>query len=85
MRKQKSEIITFKVDTSLAEAISHVSNRSEFIRMAVLNALENTCPLCGGTGILTPDQKKHWDRLATDHKIVECEECHENYLVCKKM
>jgi len=84
MKKQKTEIITFKVDPSLAKAISYVSNRSEFIRTAVLNALDNTCPLCNGTGILTPDQKKHWDKLSTDHHIEECGECHENYLVCNK-
>lgn len=84
MKKQKSEIITFKVDASLAEAISHVANRSEFIRTAVLNALENTCPLCSGTGIMTPDQKKHWDKLSADHFIEECEECHEKFIVCKK-
>ena len=84
MKKQKSEIITFKVDESLAEMIKHLPNRSEFIRTAVLNALDNTCPLCNGTGLLSPEQKKHWASLAKDHHIEECDECHENYLVCTK-
>ncbi len=84
MKKQKTEIITFKVDTSLAGVIRHLPNRSEFIRTAVLRAFENACPLCDGTGILTPEQKKHWDSIAADHHIEQCCECHENYLVCTK-
>ena len=84
MKKQKSEIITFKVDESLAEMIKHLPNRSEFIRAAVLNALDNTCPLCNGTGLLSPEQRKHWASISKDHHIEECDECHENYLVCTK-
>ena len=50
---QKQEIITFKVDRELAELIKRIPNRSDFIRRAVLSALDNTCPLCQGSGIIT--------------------------------
>jgi len=82
MKKGKQEIVTFKADRSLLEAMKGVGNRSEFIRSAVLAALDSACPLCKGTGILTANQKKHWDTLAEDHFLTECEKCHEVHLVC---
>ena len=80
--KQKECVITFKADTSLLEALRNIPNRSEFIRAAILSALDNHCPLCAGTGVLTPNQKKHWQTFAADHPLRECDECHEIRLVC---
>ena len=54
---RKDAIITFKVDESLAGAMQGLPNRSEFIRSAILGALENTCPTCKGTGMLTLQQR----------------------------
>ncbi len=56
MSQSKPAIVTFKAEPSLVEALRGVPNRSAFIRAAVLAALENTCPLCGGAGILTAEQ-----------------------------
>jgi len=78
----KPEVITFKVDADLLEAMRGIPNRSQFIRSALLAALGGGCPLCGGTGVLTPKQKEHWDAFARDHKLAECEECHEIHVVC---
>jgi len=80
--KTKQDIITFKVDKALWEALRGVPNRSEFIRSAILAALESTCPLCRGAGSLTPDQRKHWEEFARSHTLEECEECHAVHLVC---
>jgi hypothetical protein len=76
------EIVTFKADPSLLEALRSVTNRSAFIRNAVLAALENICPLCRGRGILTPNQKNHWAAFAADHGLATCDDCHELHLVC---
>jgi len=84
MKKQKSEIITFKVDPELAGALSNVSNKSAFIRAAVTSALGAICPLCNGSGILTPCQKEHWDDFAANHEVQECQKCHEPYLICER-
>jgi hypothetical protein len=81
---RKVDVITFKADVSLMDALKGVQNRSEFIRNAVLAALDSVCPICKGTGILTPNQKKHWVAFAADHAIVECDECHEMRLVCTR-
>ncbi|MBU0640189.1 MAG: ribbon-helix-helix domain-containing protein [Planctomycetes bacterium] len=80
--RQKQEIVTFKANASLLEAMRGVPNRSEFIRAAVVAALDGVCPLCKGTGILTPNQKTHWETFAKDHAVSECNDCHELHLVC---
>ncbi len=80
---RKEEIITFKVDGALAEELRRIPNRSAFIRDAVLQALENECPLCHGTGTLTPNQMRHWDEFRRNHRVVECTDCHETYISCE--
>ncbi len=81
---KKTEIITFKADKSLLVALRGIRNRSEFIRSAILNALDSTCPLCSGTGILTPNQMKHWVEFVADHPLEECKDCRETRLTCSK-
>lgn len=83
-KRGRQEIITFKGDASLVEAMRGIPNRSEFIRAAILAALDGACPLCKGTGILTPEQRRHWRAFAADHPVEECEECHALHVVCAK-
>jgi hypothetical protein len=83
MPRAKPDIITFKVDAALGKILKAIPNRSQFIRAALLNALENTCPLCQGTGLLSPDQRKHWEAFAQDHVLRECDSCREVHLVCE--
>lgn len=78
----KSEIVSFKVDGSLAEVIQRLPNKSEFIRQAILSALANTCPLCQGTGSLTPEQKRHWETFASHHVIEQCNDCQAVHIHC---
>ena len=80
---KKQSIITFKVDNELSRAIKDLPNRSEFIRSAILEALGIVCPLCSGSGMLTKNQKRHWDDFTTDHSLRLCEDCNENMLVCE--
>jgi hypothetical protein len=82
MKKNKQEIIAVRADATLIEAMKGIPNRSEFIREAILAALNNTCPFCQGSGIMTPNQRKHWDELAEDHTFVECDDCGEPKLAC---
>jgi hypothetical protein len=82
MKKNKPEIITFKVDANLMALMKGIQNRSEFIRAAILTALDGACPLCKGAGVLTPNQKEHWDAFARDHPVRECADCHELHLIC---
>ena len=82
--KKKPEMISFKADSSLKEALAGIPNRSEFIRDAILSALENVCPLCHGTGILNPSQKEHMNRFFVNHTLERCQDCQEMILRCRK-
>lgn len=74
--------MTFKVDEALFKVIQEMPNRSEFIRSAIVAALGSVCPLCNGSGTMTPNQKQHWDEFAEAHTIKTCTDCHERYIVC---
>lgn len=82
--KHKSEVITFKTDSALAQKLDHIPNKSEFIRNAILSALESTCPLCSGTGSLSPKQMEHWQEFSANHKFRKCRDCHEYHLICEE-
>ena len=84
MAAGKDEVVTFKVDAAVMEQLRMLPNRSQFIRTAILQALENACPLCGGAGVLTPHQKEHWIEFERDHSLAECGECQETHLVCDR-
>ncbi len=82
MAKTSPGIVTFKADSTLIDAMRGVPNRSEFIREAILAALDSSCPLCGGTGTLTPSQRRHWQDFTAEHGLEECRDCHALHLVC---
>jgi hypothetical protein len=82
MSKADQEVVTFKASRGLVDALKCVSNRSQFIRNALLSALKSVCPLCSGKGAMTPRQRKHWEAFAERHSVRQCQGCHETYLVC---
>lgn len=79
---KKADTVTFKVDPNLLEILQAMPNRSEFIRSAILNALDHACPLCGGEGVLSPSQKKCWEKFAEKHEIKKCAENDEIQFLC---
>lgn len=79
---KKADTVTFKVDPNLLEILQAMPNRSEFIRSAILNALDHVCPLCGGEGVLSPSQKKCWEKFAEKHEIKKCAESDEIHFLC---
>jgi len=80
--KKKQEVISFKADESLSKALEGIENRSAFIRTAILSALDSVCPLCRGSGILTSEQRKHWEAFHETHSLEQCENCDAVHLVC---
>jgi len=82
--KKKQRIVTFKVNEDLLAVIRDIPNRSEFIRAAIMAALENICPLCSGSGILTPKQKEHWESFSRDHTLKRCDDCQEIFIECTR-
>jgi hypothetical protein len=82
MNQQRQDTITFKADAELAKLLALMPNKSEFIRSAILNALDNTCPLCQGTGFITPQQKEHWTEFLAHHHVEQCGDCKAVHIVC---
>jgi len=82
--KKGQRIVTFKVNEDLLAVIKDIPNRSEFIRAAIMTALENVCPLCSGTGLLTPKQKEHWESFSRYHTLKRCDDCQEIFIECTK-
>ncbi|MCQ2604719.1 MAG: ribbon-helix-helix domain-containing protein [Spirochaetia bacterium] len=80
----KTEVISFKADEDLAELLKKLPNKSDFIRNAVLEYMQNTCPLCRGTGLISIAQREHWNKFLRTHSVIECNECHELYIKCDK-
>lgn len=78
----RQQVITFKAEEALIEAMENIPNRSEFIRSAILAALESVCPLCHGTGVLNPNQQRHWQEFSRNHPMRRCADCDEGRLVC---
>lgn len=76
------QTITFKADPALVEAMEGIVNRSQFIRAAILAALDGVCPMCNGTCVLSPNQRRHWHELSRTHSVQTCRHCHEQTIVC---
>ena len=81
-RNKKQEIITFKVSPALGEALRDIPNRSEFIRQAIQTAMGGVCPLCQGTGTLSPEQQEHWRQFSENHHVEKCDDCQAIHVVC---
>lgn len=81
---KKERVFTFKADEGLAEVLDRIPNKSQFIREAIEMAMENRCPLCGGTGSLTPAQHRHMENFLTLHSLERCDECDAVHFVCRK-
>ncbi len=80
---KKERVFTFKTDGELAGILDRIPNKSEFIRKAIEVALENKCPLCNGTGSLTPAQHNHMAHFLTLHSLEKCEDCDAVHFVCQ--
>ncbi len=80
--KKKERIVSFKADSALADDLDNIPNKSDFIRKAIQRALEQKCPLCSGTGVLTLEQKKHLEHFLALHSLKKCGECQAIHFVC---
>jgi hypothetical protein len=46
--------VTFRISDDLAEALRDLPNQTKFVEDALRDALGRTCPVCGGTGRVSP-------------------------------
>jgi len=76
-------IITFKADQALVEAMEGVTNRSEFIRAAILAALDGRLPAVPRHRRAEPAPAPALVRVQHTHAVETCGDCHETRIVCK--
>ena len=74
-KKQKSQIVAFKVEDELAEFLDKLPNKSEFIRKAILAQFGMTCPLCTGTGVVDKGIHDHYEPVIAATNTRPCEKC----------
>ncbi|MFV0436696.1 MAG: CopG family transcriptional regulator [Desulfopila sp.] len=80
---KRERVFTFKADAEMAELLDRLANKSEFIRKAIEEALGSRCPLCNGTGSLTPEQSTHMRQFLALHSLERCEKCNAVHFVCQ--
>jgi uncharacterized protein YbaR (Trm112 family) len=78
------QVISLKADRALWEALDGIDNRSQFIRNAFLMAIDNVCPLCGGTGLISASQRNHLEGFLKNHEVIVCKECNQRHLTCSQ-
>jgi len=74
-KKQKSQIVAFKVEDDLAEFLDKLPNKSEFIRKAILAQFAMNCPLCSGTGVVDKGVHDHFEPVIAERNTRPCDKC----------
>ena len=74
-QKDKGVVVSFRVDSPLADVLNRVPDKSSFIRGVILRSFYETCPVCCGRGVL-PKELSRWaaKQLKADRAIA-CECC----------
>lgn len=77
--KDKGVVVSFRVDSHLADVLNKVPDKSSFIRDVILRSFYETCPVCRGRGVL-PKELSRWaaKHLKAD-RAVECGCCLYGY------
>ena len=79
MSKNKSVVVTFRVDSHLAEALERIPDKSSFIREALVTKLHEPCPACNGEGRVDCDAAKWLAQVLADKGARTCECCGTAY------
>ncbi len=68
-------VVTFKVEAEVAEFLTAMPNKSEFIRKALLSALLEPCPICNGKGSIPRSLRRDLDAIFEKQPLVPCSHC----------
>jgi hypothetical protein len=76
-KSPKSQIVAFKVEEELAEFLNKLTNKSAFIRKAIVAQLGMACPLCTGSGVVPRGIHEHYAPILAKNNIRKCDVCGE--------
>lgn len=77
--RDKGVVVSFRVDSHLADVLNKVPDKSSFIREVILRSFYEVCPVCRGRGVL-PKEISRWagGRLKKE-RARECACCLYSY------
>lgn len=75
MATDKQVVVSFRVDSHLAEMLSRLPDKSAFIREAVLKRFYDVCPLCQGHGVLPSIVAGWWATRVAETNPRKCRCC----------
>ncbi|HEY3322607.1 MAG TPA: hypothetical protein VGP72_19275 [Planctomycetota bacterium] len=73
--KSLHKVVTFKVESEVAEFLDAMPNKSEFIRKALLSALLEPCPVCNGKGSVPRSLRRDLETIFSKQQLVPCSYC----------
>jgi hypothetical protein len=73
--RAKSVVVTFRVDSHLAEALERLPDKSAFIRRALTTTFHETCPACSGEGRVDCDAAKWLAEVLKKEGARKCQCC----------
>ncbi len=73
--KDKGVVVSFRVDSHLADVLNKTPDKSSFIRDLILRSFYDTCPVCRGRGVLPKELSRWAARQLKADKTAECECC----------
>ena len=74
-KKDKDVVVSFRVDSHLANVLNSIPDKSSFIRDIILRSFYETCPVCRGRGVV-PEELSNWATgQLKEEKAVECHCC----------
>ena len=75
----KGVVVSFRVDSHLADVLNKVPDKSSFIRDVILRSFYETCPVCRGRGVLPKELSRWASRRLKTERATECECCRYSY------
>ncbi len=79
MAKDKQVVVSFRVDSHLAEMLGRLPDKSSFIREAILSRFYDACPLCQGHGVLPGIVAGWWAKRVAETDPRSCRCCGHQY------
>ncbi len=80
-KNAKTVLVAFKVEAELAELLSKLPNKSEFIRKAIAAQLGMACPLCHGKGMVHRALFKQFAPLIQAERQRACVGCGDDLML----
>ena len=70
-----TKVIAIRIEDELADLLNALTNKSEFIRAAILAQCVAKCPLCAGRGTVSSEIADMFEPILRDNRLIACAKC----------